>query len=162
MAPSNLEAGIDTNQFSPHEIRPDVEQAQEASDSQEAQYSVFTKPEKRWVIFLIAMAGFFSPLSANIYFPAINYLARDLSVSLELINLTITAYLICQGIVPSLVGDTADMIGRRPVYIAAFVVYLAANVGLALQDSYAALLVLRILQSSGSSGMLILKYDMWI
>ncbi|KAI4262526.1 MAG: hypothetical protein L6R42_002304 [Xanthoria sp. 1 TBL-2021] len=152
MAPSNLEAGIDTNQISPHEIRTDVEQAQEASDSQEAQYSVFTKPEKRWIIFLIAMAGFFSPLSANIYFPAINYLARDLSVSLELINLTITAYLICQGIVPSLVGDTTDMVGRRPVYIAAFVVYLAANVGLALQDSYAALLVLRILQSSGSSG----------
>ncbi|KAI4253610.1 MAG: hypothetical protein L6R42_007518, partial [Xanthoria sp. 1 TBL-2021] len=126
--------------------------AQETSGSQEAQYSVFNKPEKRWIIFLIAMAGFFSPLSANIYFPAINYLAHDLSVSLELINLTITAYLICQGIVPSLVGDTADMIGRRPVYIAAFVVYLAANVGLALQDSYAALLVLRILQSSGSSG----------
>lgn len=161
MAPSDLAAGIDTNQIFPHEIRPDVEQAQEASDSQEAQYSVFTKHEKRWIIFLIAMAGFFSPLSANIYFPAINYLARDLSVSLELINLTITAYLICQGIVPSLVGDTADMVGRRPVYIAAFVVYLAANVGLALQDSYAALLVLRILQSSGSSGTIMFLYDMW-
>ncbi|KAL9632536.1 MAG: hypothetical protein Q9204_003749, partial [Flavoplaca sp. TL-2023a] len=101
--------------------KPDVEQAQTAPNSQEAPYSTFTKSQKRWIILLIAMAGFFSPLSANIYFPAINYLARDLSISLELINLTITAYLLCQGIVPSLIGDTADMIGRRPVYIAAFV-----------------------------------------
>ena len=132
---------------------PDIEKAQTVLNSQEAPYSTFTKSQKRWIILLIAMAGFFSPLSANIYFPAINYLARDLSVSLELINLTITAYLVCQGIVPSLIGDTADMIGRRPVYVAAFVVYLAANIGLALQDSYAALLVLRILQSSGSSGL---------
>ena len=34
-----------------------------------------------------------------------------------------------------------------------FVVYIAANLGLALQDSYAALLALRCLQSAGSSGM---------
>ncbi|KAI4267006.1 MAG: hypothetical protein L6R35_006887, partial [Caloplaca aegaea] len=68
-----------------------------------------------------------------------------------LINLTITAYLIFQGIIPFIVGDAADTIGRRPVYIAVFVVYLAANIGLALQNSYPALLVLRILQSSGSS-----------
>ncbi|KAL8994627.1 MAG: hypothetical protein Q9169_005449 [Polycauliona sp. 2 TL-2023] len=151
MASANL-GPDDPVQRSSHDNNPDAEQAQDILNVQEAPYTVLTKPEKRWIIFLVAMAGFFSPLSTNIYFPAIKYLARDLSVSVELINLTITAYLICQGIVPSLVGDTADMIGRRPVYIAAFIVYLPANIGLALQDSYAALLVLRVLQSSGSSG----------
>lgn len=122
------------------------------TDSITIPYSVFSKSTKRWIVFLVALAGFFSPLSANIYFPSLNYLAHDLSVSLELINLTITAYLVCQGIVPSVVGDMADTAGRRPVYIGAFIVYLAANIGLALQDSYPALLILRILQSSGSSG----------
>lgn len=33
-----------------------------------------------------------------------------------------------------------------------FIIYLGANIGLALQDNYAALMVLRCLQSSGSSG----------
>lgn len=33
-----------------------------------------------------------------------------------------------------------------------FVIYLGANIGLALQSDYAALLVLRCMQSSGSSG----------
>ena len=73
-------------------------------------------------------------------------------MSLELMNLTITAYLICQGIVPSIFGDLADMVGRRPVYLLVFLIYFSANIGLALQNSYPALLVLRMLQSTGSSG----------
>jgi MFS family permease len=98
------------------------------------------------------MAGFFSPLSANIYFPALSYIAQDLHVSLELINLTITAYSICQCITPSITGDLADMVGRRPVYLLVLKVYLAANLGLTLQRTYAGLLVLRMIQSAGASG----------
>lgn len=41
--------------------------------------------------------------------------------------------------------------GRRPAYTVCFVIYIAANIGLALQNSYAALFVLRCLQSTGSS-----------
>ena len=117
-------------------------------------YSHFTNPTKRWIVFLVALAGFFSPLSANIYFPALNYIATELSVSLELMNLTITAYLVCQGVVPFIIGGLADSHGRRPLYLIVFTVYFAANVGLAVQTSYPALLLLRILQSSGSSGKL--------
>ena len=115
-------------------------------------YSVFSNKAKRGIVLLVALAGFFSPLSANIYFPALDYIASDLNVSLELMNLTITAYLICQGLVPFVAGDLADHLGRRPIYLAVFVIYLAANLGLAWQKSYSALLILRILQSSGSSG----------
>jgi MFS family permease len=60
--------------------------------------------------------------------------------------------MIVSGITPSVLGDAADQVGRRPIYIFAFVVYFAANIGLALQDSYPALLVLRMVQSVGSSG----------
>ena len=121
-------------------------------DQSSSPYSVFSEPAKRWIIFLVALAGFFSPLSANIYFPALNYIAANLGVSLELMNLTITAYLLCQGIVPFIIGGLADSNGRRPLYLAVFTIYFAANVGLALQTSYLALIILRILQSSGSSG----------
>lgn len=46
----------------------------------------------------------------------------------------------------------SDSVGRRPAYFICFVLYIAANLGLALQNQYAALLVLRCLQSAGSSG----------
>ncbi|KAJ5666954.1 hypothetical protein N7462_011363 [Penicillium macrosclerotiorum] len=49
------------------------------------------------------------------------------------------------------IGDFADKAGRRPAYILCFTIYIAANIGLALQNNYAALFVLRCLQSAGSS-----------
>jgi MFS family permease len=116
-------------------------------------YSIFTKPQKRLIVFLIAFAGMFSPLSSFIYYPAITSLSEDLHVSIELINLTITSYMVFSGIAPAAIGDLADMTGRRWVYILTLAIYCLADVGLALQQSWLALLVLRMLQSVGSSGM---------
>ncbi len=121
-------------------------------------YSVFGKHQKRYIIFIAAFAGLFSTLSTNIYFPALNVLSAELHVSDELINLTLTSYMIFQGLAPTIYGDLADMTGRRPAYILAFVIFIAANIGLALQKNYAALFILRCLQSTGSSGTVALSY----
>ena len=115
-------------------------------------YSVFTKKQKQYIVLMVTVAAFISPTSANIYFPALNPLAKDLNVSDSLINVTLTSFMIFQGIAPTFIGDLADMAGRRPAYIVASIIYLGANVGLALQNSFPALLVLRCLQSAGSSG----------
>lgn len=118
----------------------------------DSKYSEFTKAQKRWIILLVAFAGMFSPLSSFIYYPAIHTLALDLRVTITLVNLTVTSYMIVSGITPAIVGDLADMMGRRPIYLVTFLIYFAANIGLALQRSYPALLVLRMLQSAGGSG----------
>lgn len=115
-------------------------------------YSVFGVHQKRYIVFMAAFGGLFSSLPANVYFPALNTLSAGLHVSDELINLTLTCYLIFQGLAPTIYGDLADMTGRRPVYILGFVIFIAANIGLALQNSYTALFILRCLQSTGSSG----------
>lgn len=83
-------------------------------------YSSFNKHQKNMIIFVVALGGFFPPLSANIYLPALNALARDLRVSNELINLTLTSYMIFQGFAPTLLGDLGDMTGRRPAYVIGF------------------------------------------
>ncbi|KAI7341077.1 MFS general substrate transporter [Hortaea werneckii] len=115
-------------------------------------FSIFTIQQKRFIVFMVAMAGFFSPLSANIYFPALNTLARDFNVSSGVINLTLTSYMIFQGLAPTVFGDLADMAGRRPAYLIGFAIYIGACIGIACCNSYAGLLVLRCLQASGSSG----------
>lgn len=87
-------------------------------------YSVFSPRQRKFIVGMVACAGFFSPLSANIYFPALNALSRDLKVSNELINLTLTSYMIFQGLAPTVFGDLADMTGRRPAYILGFIIYI--------------------------------------
>lgn len=121
-------------------------------------YSAFSTWKKRYIVVMVTWAAFISPTSANIYFPALNPLQEALGVSTKLINLTLTSYMIFQGLAPTIFGDFAEMSGRRPSYILAFTIYVGANIGLALQDSYAALFILRSLQSSGSSGAIALGY----
>ncbi|RSL38457.1 hypothetical protein CEP53_014855 [Fusarium sp. AF-6] len=121
-------------------------------------YSSFSKNTKRWITAMVTTASFVSPLTANIYFPALNPIAEDLDVSVSLINITLTSYMIFQGLSPTIFGDLGDMAGRRPAYILAFLIYICANIGLALQRNYVALLVLRCLQSAGSSGTLVLGF----
>ena len=121
-------------------------------------YSAFSMRQKRYILLMVTWAAFISPTSANIYFPALNPLAAELNVSNALINLTLTSYMIFQGLSPTIFGDFADMAGRRPAYTLAFIIYLGANVGLALQDSYVALFLLRCMQSAGSSGAIALSY----
>ncbi|EEQ33866.1 Aqr1p [Microsporum canis CBS 113480] len=114
-------------------------------------YSSFSKRTKVFILMMATFSSVFSPLSTTIYLPALTPLADDLGVSNTLINLTLTTYMIFQALSPTFFGDFADTSGRRPAYITTFGVYLAANIGLALQNSYPALLVLRCLQSTGSS-----------
>ncbi|KAK7953652.1 Major facilitator superfamily transporter, partial [Apiospora saccharicola] len=136
-------------------IGKDVERVDNvpASQPDPTPYTVF-KPSQKLVISLItAFAAMFSTMSSFVYLPALVPIAADLNVSLFLINLTVTSYLVVAGVAPAFMGDMADQNGRRPVYILMFSLMIAANIGMALQTSFPALLVLRMVQSAGSSGL---------
>lgn len=84
-------------------------------------------------------------------------IAKDLNVETSLINLSITTYQIFQGLAPSFIGSLSDVKGRRQAYVVTFSIYMIANLALALQNSYPALMVLRCLQSAGSSATIALS-----
>lgn len=86
------------------EVREEIEAAQErisekpVSDTSAADnepFSVYTRNQKRCLVLAASIAAFFSPLSANIYLPALNTLAKQLNVTNTLITLTVTTYLVC-------------------------------------------------------------------
>lgn len=130
--------------------------ADESDSAPEPPFSIFTRGQKRWISWLASFGAMFSTLNSYIYFPAVTPMARDLDVSVALINLTITCYLVMAGLAPAFMGDLADRDGRRPVYILMFILMMVANIGIATQTSYPALFVLRMLQSAGSSGELMM------
>ncbi|KAI1137638.1 MFS general substrate transporter [Hypoxylon sp. FL0543] len=117
----------------------------------EEPYSIFDKRQKALIVLIVSTAATFSGFASNIYFPALPTIAHDLNVSIELVNLTVTSYLIFQGLAPSLWGPVSDVRGRRIAYCCTFLVFLGACVGLAETRNYATLIVLRCLQSTGSA-----------
>lgn len=138
----------------------DSEKAQDSPgyESPPEQYSVFTKIEKRCITAMVAYAAAFSTLSSFIYFPAISQLADSLSVSIDKINLTITSYMAVATVAPALMGDAADILGRRPTYLVALTLYVAVNIATASAHSYVALLVLRLFQALTISGKTLISW----
>lgn len=121
-------------------------------------YSSFSPLQKSLLIYAASISATFSGLSSFIYYPAITAIAKSLSKPVVAINLTITSYLVVAGIAPSILGDLADRVGRRPISIVALTIYLGANLGLAIQNNYTALVVLRCLQSAGASSTIAIAY----
>ncbi|KPA41101.1 dityrosine transporter [Fusarium langsethiae] len=130
----------------------DNEKQQPDTDTEvDTPYSSFTIWQKRLIVLAAATTALLSPMTAQIYFPALPAIAKDLGVTTSRISLTVTTYMIFQGITPMFIGSLADSGGRRPAYVVCFTIYIAANIGLALAPSYGALLGLRCLQSAGSA-----------
>ncbi|KAF7793391.1 hypothetical protein EIP86_004503 [Pleurotus ostreatoroseus] len=119
----------------------------------EKPYSIYTTREKWMIVIMASVAGIFSPLTANIYFPAIPTLANAFHKPVELINLTVTMYMVLQGISPMFWGTLGDRWGRRPMFLACMLVLALACVGLARvpTNAYWLLMVLRCLQAAGSA-----------
>nr|GAT47577.1 predicted protein [Mycena chlorophos] len=125
----------------------------DATDTEGVAFSIYTTREKWFIVALIAYGGLFSPLTSNIYFPVIPTLSLVFDKSIELINLTVTMYIVFQAIAPMFWGTLADSWGRRLMFVACLVVLSLSCVGLALvpRDAYWLLLLLRCLQAAGSA-----------
>lgn len=117
----------------------------------EQPYHVLSTKKKWNLVIFVSLAGAFSPLSSNIYFPAIDTISRDLGVSTSSIALTITTYMVVQGIAPSLFGAFSDTCGRRLSISISLLIYGVANLALAFTSNFPMLLVLRGLQAAGSA-----------
>ncbi|KAF8078858.1 MFS general substrate transporter [Lyophyllum atratum] len=116
-------------------------------------FSIFSTGEKWFIVGIISFAGIFSPLTANIYFPAIPTISRAFNKSTELINLTVTMYMVMQGIAPMIWGPVSDHLGRRPIFSGCLLILSLSCVGLALVpvSAYWLLMILRCLQAAGSA-----------
>ncbi|KAM3449256.1 hypothetical protein MY3296_007114 [Beauveria thailandica] len=117
----------------------------------ETPFHVYSRRVKWYLVIIIGVAGLFSGLSSNIYLPSLSAIAEDLHVSLADVGLTITSYLVVQGISPLFWGSLSDTIGRRPVYLLSFSVYIISNIVLSITPNFPVLIVFRGLQAAGSA-----------
>jgi MFS family permease len=128
-------------------------------DAHSEPYAAFSNGQRYMIIALQGISMLASPLTATMYLPLLPTLSNHFNVSIHDINLTITVYIIFQAIAPLLLAGSSDYSGRRPVFLLCFGLYTLASLGLALNtSSFAGLIVLRALQSLGASAVLSVSY----
>ncbi|KAL4891451.1 major facilitator superfamily domain-containing protein [Aspergillus ambiguus] len=106
------------------------------SKGEEPPYHILSKKQKWNLVILVSLAGSFSPFSSNIYFPAIETITSDIGVDATLVALTITVYMVVQGIAPSLFAAISDAYGRRLTFAISLSIYTAGNPALAFISNY--------------------------
>ncbi|KAJ5106846.1 hypothetical protein N7456_003521 [Penicillium angulare] len=115
-------------------------------------YTVLSERAKIATILLVATINGGAFFASTVYYPALHSISKDLNVSFSNIYLTITAYLIIQGIAPMFTGSISDRKGRRPILFISMLIFIATSIGLACQNNFAVLMALRCLQSIGMAG----------
>ncbi|KAK7224355.1 hypothetical protein V2G26_012358 [Clonostachys chloroleuca] len=65
-----------------------------SEEASEAPYTIFSAREKASIIVLVSFLAIISPLSGSVYLPALTSIADSLQVSISLVNLTVTTYLV--------------------------------------------------------------------
>jgi Bcr/CflA subfamily drug resistance transporter len=108
-----------------------------------------TSPPK--LVTLILLTGL-SVLSLNMFLPSLSNIAEDFGADYALVSLSIAGYLGVTAVLQLVLGPLSDRYGRRPVLLAALVIFVAASLACALAANIWIFLAFRILQGAIISG----------
>jgi EmrB/QacA subfamily drug resistance transporter len=106
---------------------------------------------KWWALALLAAAQFVVVLDASVVNVAMPSIAADLQLSQEGLAWLVNAYVLAFGGFLLLGGRMADLLGRRRVFIAGFVLFAVASFAGGLAESGETLIAARALQGLGAA-----------
>jgi DHA1 family bicyclomycin/chloramphenicol resistance-like MFS transporter len=95
---------------------------------------------------VLASLSAFSPLSIDMYLPALPTIATDLGASAGDIQLTLSVFMVAFGVGQIFYGPAGDRFGRRPIILGGLSLYILASVGCAFVADGSHLIGLRFLQ----------------
>lgn len=109
---------------------------------------------------VLALLSAFTPLSIDMYLPALPLIEDDLGASVGDIQLSLSAFMIAFGVGQIFYGPAGDRFGRRPVILGGVVTYVLASVGCAFAAAAGQLVLLRLLQGLSACGGVVLARTM--
>ncbi len=109
---------------------------------------------------VLALLSSFTPLSIDMYLPALPVIAVDLRGTAGDIQLTLSAFMIAFGAGQIFYGPAGDRFGRRPVILGGLFVYVVASIGCAFAAEAGQLVLLRFLQGLAACGGVVLARTM--
>ena len=113
-----------------------------------AAHNVFPGGTKALVGF-ISFLGAFTPLSTDMYMPALPSMAAALDCTPDLVTLTISLFILVFACSMFVWGPLSDKYGRKPVLFAGIAIYIASSVLCVFSTSITMLIAMRVLQAVG-------------
>ncbi len=102
-------------------------------------------------ILLLAMASGMSPFGMTIILPALPEITRSFNATYADVQWLVSAYLLGIAAAQPLVGFLCDRVGRRPVFLGGFSLFVITSVLLSFAETLPQLIGLRVLQAVGGS-----------
>ncbi len=112
------------------------------------------------LLVLLALLSAFTPLSIDMYLPALPTIVRDLGSTAGDIQLTLSAFMLAFGFGEIFYGPMGDRFGRRPVILSGIAVYIVTTLGCAFAAEAGHLVLLRFLQGLAACGSVVLARTM--
>lgn len=109
---------------------------------------------------LLLMAPFdiLASLAMDIYLPVVPAMPAILGTTSDIVQLTLSLYMIVLGLGQIVFGPISDRIGRRPVLISGALLFAAASFLLAITSSAPLFVALRVVQALGASAALVATF----
>jgi DHA1 family bicyclomycin/chloramphenicol resistance-like MFS transporter len=114
------------------------------------------RPDTLAMTALLASNAALGPFSTDTYMASLPHIGADLAAPPDLVQLTLSAYLIGFSIGQVIYGPLADIYGRKPVMIFGLGLYVVASLLCALAHSIELLIVARTLQAFAGAAPIIL------
>ena len=106
------------------------------------------------VFTLIALTGL-SALAMNIFLPSLPGMTAYFQTDYRLVQLSVALYLGMNAVMQVFLGPISDRYGRRPVLLAALIIFLFATLGCLLAPSIETFLTFRMIQAVVASGLVL-------
>ncbi|KAJ3735920.1 vacuolar DHA amino acid exporter [Lentinula guzmanii] len=127
----------------------DIEHMPVADDPR--QWSNF---RKNFILLQVAFGSMIAGLAGNIQNPAIDEMERDLPATASQISLSLSLFILLQGVVPLVWASISEVKGRRLVYIVSLAIFTVGSVVVATSQSIGLLIGFRCFQAAGSSAVM--------
>jgi DHA1 family bicyclomycin/chloramphenicol resistance-like MFS transporter len=103
------------------------------------------------IILVLGLLAGLTPMAIDAYLPSIPTISKDLDTDIDLIQMTVSMYLLVFAFLQILFGPISDAIGRRKVIVGGLSVYAIGSLVCAFSQNYEMLLVGRAIQALGGA-----------
>lgn len=109
----------------------------------------------RWLVTYCGVLMSISSFSVDITLPSFPAMVADLDAPFELVQWTITLYMVGAGLGQLFWGSASDRFGRRPILASGLALFLLGCLGAAFASSIGLMLACRVLQGMGAAAAIV-------